>query len=474
MKKLVIATLLFCFPLILCAIETKVYKVVIRADWKPYYFMNDKGKPDGYAVELFENIAEHMGIKYEYVIAQDFQETLQLIAENKADIIPNISIIAQRENILLFTQPTDDFFIKIYKRLESKDINVFKDIENKKIGLVENNVCTKLFANDLHTTNAKFYPNYKELISALLNKEIDVLCYPQPLIDLDDTLKDKIVALDKSLVEIKRGVGISKEDFELLPYFNDAITDLKLTGKLTKLHEKWFNKKNYIELTRNETILLVLSFFGVMFTSLIIGLYFISKKKWLMTQSMLQKEVQQRTKLLEVQNKRLEIVQKKLKKQLNKDTLTKIFNRKFYNEKIEELVFEYKRYDHTFSFLIFDIDNFKNINDTYGHNMGDKVLIALTRLVQKQLRITDYFFRVGGEEFIVLLTNTNLKDALQVAQKVRMEVANKLNTIENQTITISLGLTQVNQNDDSETICKRADKLLYEAKDNGKNQVIFE
>lgn len=474
MKKLVIATLLFCFPLILCAIETKVYKVVIRADWKPYYFMNDKGKPDGYAVELFENIAQHMGIKYEYVIAQDFQETLQLIAENKADIIPNISIIAQRENILLFTQPTDDFFIKIYKRLESKDINVFKDIENKKIGLVENNVCTKLFANDLHTTDTKFYPNYKELINALLNKEIDVLCYPQPLIDLDDTLKDKIVALDKSLVEIKRGVGISKEDFELLPYFNDAITDLKLTGKLTKLHEKWFNKKNYIELTRNETILLVLSFFGVMFTSLIIGLYFISKKKWLMTQSMLQKEVQQRTKLLEVQNKRLEIVQKKLKKQLNKDTLTKIFNRKFYNEKIEELVFEYKRYDHTFSFLIFDIDNFKNINDTYGHNMGDKVLIALTRLVQKQLRITDYFFRVGGEEFIVLLTNTNLKDALQVAQKVRTEVANKLNTIENQTITISLGLTQVNQNDDSETICKRADKLLYEAKDNGKNQVIFE
>jgi diguanylate cyclase (GGDEF)-like protein len=132
----------------------------------------------------------------------------------------------------------------------------------------------------------------------------------------------------------------------------------------------------------------------------------------------------------------------------------------------------YQRHNTVFSFLIFDIDDFKYINDNYGHTVGDKVLIELCALVQKQIRMTDYLFRVGGEEFIILFANTSQKEVASVAQKLRITIEKELNVLENRKITVSMGLTQVQSQDTQESIFNRADELLYEAKKKGKNQVV--
>lgn len=152
------------------------------------------------------------------------------------------------------------------------------------------------------------------------------------------------------------------------------------------------------------------------------------------------------------------------------DELTHVYNRKFYNEKVLELLSLYKRYETVFSMIIFDIDNFKHINDTYGHQMGDKVLIEMSTLVQSLIRDTDYLFRVGGEEFIVLLCETSLEPSKQVAEKIRKSVSG-LKTLEPEVITISLGLTEVMVDDTEDNLFKRADDLLYHSKKNGKNRV---
>ncbi|PKN14039.1 MAG: GGDEF domain-containing protein, partial [Deltaproteobacteria bacterium HGW-Deltaproteobacteria-24] len=223
---------------------------------------------------------------------------------------------------------------------------------------------------------------------------------------------------------------------------------------------------------RSETIFLVVSFFGIMLTSLIVAIYFIHKKKWLLTNKMLEKEVEKQTLRYKEQNKKLEQLQERLKRQLNKDTLTNIYNRTFYNQKIQEMLSLYQRHNTVFSFLIFDIDDFKYINDNYGHTVGDKVLIELCALVQKQIRMTDYLFRVGGEEFIILFANTSQKEVASVAQKLRITIEKELNVLENRKITVSMGLTQVQSQDTQESIFNRADELLYEAKKKGKNQVV--
>ncbi|MFA7083967.1 MAG: GGDEF domain-containing protein [Arcobacteraceae bacterium] len=475
MKKLILILLIFCFPLLMCAYDTKIYKVAIVKDWKPYYFINDSGKADGYAVELFEHISQEINIKFEYVIVDNFQEIIQLLNENKVDIIPNIGITSDRESLLLFTQPTDNFMLNVYKRKGSQVINTITDVKNKKIGLVINNICTKIVDKKLIHVEKVFYADYRELIQALNDKKIDVFCYPKPLIEFESVeYRNNIVALDKSLIEIKRGVGISKSNFDVLPHLNEAISHLRLTGELDKLQAKWFKKKKYIELTRSETIFLAVSFSGIMFTLFIIVVYFIHKKKWLLTNKMLEAEVEKQTQQYIKQNEKLEQLQEKLQMQLNIDALTNIYNRKFYNQKIKEMLSLYQRYNTMFSFLILDIDDFKQINDNYGHAHGDKVLIELCVLIQKYIRENDYLFRIGGEEFIILFTNTTQEEAVYAAQNLCAIIAKELKVLQDKRqITVSMGLTQVQSQDTQESIFKRADALLYKAKTSGKNKVLF-
>jgi diguanylate cyclase (GGDEF)-like protein/PAS domain S-box-containing protein len=162
-----------------------------------------------------------------------------------------------------------------------------------------------------------------------------------------------------------------------------------------------------------------------------------------------------------------------LKKQLLTDELTQLRNRKAYNQRIEELVSEYKRYKNIFSFIMFDIDHFKSINDTYGHHIGDKVLRDLSDKIQTIIRTNDYFYRVGGEEFVILLSNTPLENGAILAEKVRKTVQDEVNIIHQRDVTVSIGLTQVKDNDTEDSIYNRADQFLYDAKKHGRNRISY-
>lgn len=165
----------------------------------------------------------------------------------------------------------------------------------------------------------------------------------------------------------------------------------------------------------------------------------------------------------------LHLSQLKIKEQAYIDELTQSFNRKFYNKRIQESLDLFKRYDHDFCLAIFDIDNFKNINDTYGHDIGDDVLIKIAKEVKDMIRTTDLLFRIGGEEFALIFPKTNLHNAFIVIEKIREHISS-LQLIKNEKITISIGLTQVKKSDCINTLFKRADILMYKSKRSGKNK----
>ena len=162
-------------------------------------------------------------------------------------------------------------------------------------------------------------------------------------------------------------------------------------------------------------------------------------------------------------------IHEKLKEQAYHDELTNIFNRKAFNERLKEKFDLYQRYNSIFCIAMYDIDNFKNINDTYGHDMGDKVLKEMTEEVKLQIRKTDLIFRVGGEEFIIIFPKTLIDEAFEVVEKIRKKVS-QMNILENEKITVSIGLSQVNEDDDVDSIYERIDKLMYQSKNSGKNQ----
>lgn len=121
---------------------------------------------------------------------------------------------------------------------------------------------------------------------------------------------------------------------------------------------------------------------------------------------------------------------------------------------------------------MFDIDDFKTINDKYGHDKGDLVLKKVTKKIKSTIRESDYFFRVGGEEFIILFPEYDVDNSFLFAEKIRQEVED-LEIINGEVITISIGLVQVEKNDTIDTLFKRVDSLMYKAKQKGKNTICF-
>lgn len=165
---------------------------------------------------------------------------------------------------------------------------------------------------------------------------------------------------------------------------------------------------------------------------------------------------------------------KVLVEQSKKDTLTGIINRATFDDILTVELQRYQRYSEPFSIIMFDIDHFKNINDTYGHVAGDKVLKGIAGHISNMLRKTDIFARYGGEEFIILLPNTEGENTIAVAEKLRqvIEEAELLYEGNRVPITASIGVTEVLPGDDDITgVVKRVDACMYRAKENGRNCV---
>lgn len=154
-----------------------------------------------------------------------------------------------------------------------------------------------------------------------------------------------------------------------------------------------------------------------------------------------------------------------LKNKSNRDNLTHIYNKSYLNKYLKN----HLRNNGKGVVLFFDIDHFKECNDTYGHLVGDDILQTLSQTIAENLRDDDIFARWGGEEFIILLENINIHKAPKIAEKIRELVENTEFT-NNIKITISIGITDIKENDTLESLMLRVDELLYLAKEGGRNR----
>jgi len=162
-------------------------------------------------------------------------------------------------------------------------------------------------------------------------------------------------------------------------------------------------------------------------------------------------------------------VRKKLEHESSHDPLTHIHNRRSFENAINSEAIRSKRYDKPMSLILLDIDYFKNINDKYGHKIGDIVLIGLAEVLTESIRKSDTVFRVGGEEFAILIPETKVAGALKLAEKVRDRVDNCSFDIVNK-VTISLGVAEFHQDITKDQLYQHADQALYLAKNRGRNR----
>ena len=156
------------------------------------------------------------------------------------------------------------------------------------------------------------------------------------------------------------------------------------------------------------------------------------------------------------------------------DTLTNIYNRRYFFEIAKNIMLIASREQKSTAFLMLDVDYFKRINDNFGHQAGDFVLVEMVKSIKETMRSSDLFARVGGEEFAILLNNTSLVQAKVIAEKIRIMIENKEFIYNDMSIktTISIGISEVDKDNISlENVYKIADTKLYKAKENGRNRV---
>lgn len=158
------------------------------------------------------------------------------------------------------------------------------------------------------------------------------------------------------------------------------------------------------------------------------------------------------------------------------DALTGIFNRRQIVKTLENELERQKRYKNPFSLILIDVDFFKKVNDNYGHLFGDLVLKKMTKVILEVLRTTDTFGRYGGEEFLIILPYTDMRQAQEVANRIRTKVKNTPFYYEednlNLQITVSMGISQYEDGENEDDILARADKALYRAKYQGRDQIV--
>ncbi len=165
-----------------------------------------------------------------------------------------------------------------------------------------------------------------------------------------------------------------------------------------------------------------------------------------------------------------------LREQAIRDELTGLFNRRYLLNTLEQQKAMAETGNYTFSICYLDLDHFKQINDTYGHNVGDYVLERTSQVLRQGSREADYCGRLGGEEFLLILVGDELASAKMGAERLRIQLANEdfSNVMGSRNVTLSAGLVQFRPGETVDGLLKRADRCLYQAKENGRNCVFCE
>lgn len=184
----------------------------------------------------------------------------------------------------------------------------------------------------------------------------------------------------------------------------------------------------------------------------------------------LEQRVKARTKELASKNVELESMMQNMKYLANTDVLTELPNRRAGMKRLQKLQQRYSHSRFNLSVAMIDIDYFKNINDCFGHDIGDQVLKQTADVLQDLIRPSDFAIRWGGEEFLLLLPNANIQEAYLICTRIQAEVK-KIVMADNSYITLSIGLAEHLASDNTESLLKRADENLYYAKGNGRNRI---
>ena len=416
----------------------------VDPNFMPYEKITHEGNYVGIIADIINQISKNTNIKFELISTKSFGESFNLVKNKSCDILPFTVQTTSRDSLFNFTQSYLNFPIVIATKNSEFFISSLKEIQNKRVGMIKGYALIELSKFYYPNLNIVEVKDTKEGLEKVNNNEVYGFIDTLPSIVYE---KEKNGNLDikisgKISEEIAAKIAIRKDEPLLLDILNKAINSLKeedkdrITNKwITIIRENQFNTELFIQ---------VVTIIVIIFISIIALLIYRS-------------------------NIKLSTLNKELEKLSQTDKLTSLYNRAKLDSILENEMKIIKRYKDYASLAIIDIDHFKNINDTYGHNVGDIILKELANILKENIRETDFVGRWGGEEFLVILPRTNERNAVITAENLRKTIENHKfhNNIK---VTASFGVCECKTNNPIKCLI-HADKALYNAKNSNRNCV---
>ncbi len=422
-------------------------KIITTDNWAPFNARDDEGNLHGIAIDYWSLIQQKTGLRSSTQSTSLWTDVIDGIQQNTADITISTSATEDRKQYALFSDPYAYFPIAIATTSDKGFIASGSDLEGKSVAVGNNFSAHRILTQ--HFPGIHFIPvkNTSEALQYVSDGKAFAAA------DILPVLTHKIGEIGYSNLKIS---GTTEFDIDirvmarkdlpiLISIINKGINAISAEEKKA-IFNKWVGVKIQTEqdysLLWKITLPLILAITAILFWNRV-----------------LKREI----------NRRKE-AEEKLRFLATTDVLTGIPNRYKIESELDRMLQLYSRYKRVFCVVFLDLDDFKKINDTFGHEAGDATLVEFADLVKSCLRESDFFGRWGGEEFLLILPEANTEKAGTLANKL-LELVSTRNFTKVDRLTCSIGIAQVRAEDTLKSILGRADMRLYRAKQLGKNRV---
>ncbi|MBF0264930.1 MAG: transporter substrate-binding domain-containing protein [Gammaproteobacteria bacterium] len=436
-------------------------KMCIDPDWMPFEVLDNNGQYKGMAAEILELVKQRSQINLQPLKTKSWTESLEMAKSRQCDIFSLAMATPERQEYMTFTKPYMSFPFVIATRIEELFINDIEQVIDKPLAIVKGYAYSEILKNSYPEINLIEVDNILAGLKKVENKEvfgfIDAL--PTVAYNIQKQGMANIKISGKFDFYWELAIGARNDEPILMNIMQKALRTVTEKEK-TDIYNHWYmvRYEESIDYKLVWTIFLI----AAVFIAIIIY--------WNRQLSIARNHTQSALDSLQILHLKLENKNEELKRLVVTDRLTNVYNRFKLDEKLFQEVDRANRYNHTFSIILLDIDYFKKVNDNHGHQTGDIILKKFARLLQQNIRDTDILGRWGGEEFLIICTETNITGALNLAQSLRNKIdSHQFPVIGNQTA--SFGVSCYQFEEQIKSFIARADKALYQAKENGRNRV---
>ena len=433
--------------------KKKVITMCIDPNWMPFEKFDKNGKHIGMTADYFDYFSKYLNIPIKVYPTKSWSESIEAAKARKCDILSLAMSTKERRKYMNFTPAYLSTPLVMATKLDVPFINNFKAIKNKKIGIVKGYAFNEIIRRRYPNIQVVDVKNVTEGLQKVANGEL--FGFVGTLASIGYTVQKDFAGglkiAGKFPEKWELGIGVRNDDPLLFGIFSKAVQSIPPTLKQNILNK--YIAIRYEKGTDYKLLKQVLLLFTLI---AIIAIFYYRK--------------------LAKVNQELQRLKDALQEQADHDPLTNLYNRRYFHNVADDIFNISKRNKNMLSVLILDIDFFKKVNDTYGHNVGDIVIKILSEIMQESTRKSDVVARFGGEEFVILLPNTDKNGAVNIARKITKTIEDTPIQPKGQKpfhVTISAGVASVISEDTSiDDTINRADMALYEAKNSGRNRVI--